>query len=76
VDLSSRARLALKVMLGWLAVQVGLGIATLLLLAMPVTLAAAHQAGAMVLFGIMLWVNHELRLVACTSSLAAVAFNG
>ena len=61
VDLSSRARLALNVMLGWLAVQVGLGIATLLLLA--VALAAAHQAGAMVLFGIMLWVNHELRLV-------------
>jgi heme a synthase len=64
VNLSSRARLALNVMLGWLAVQVGLGIATLLLLAVPVTLAAAHQAAAMVLFGIMLWVNHELRLVA------------
>jgi heme A synthase len=45
-------------------VQVGLGIATLLLLAVPVAMAAAHQASTMVLFGIMLWVNHELRLVA------------
>ncbi len=63
-ELSSRARLALNVLLGWLVVQVGLGITTLLLLALPLVLAAAHQAGAMVLFGIMLWVNHELRVVA------------
>ncbi len=44
----------------WLAVQVGLGIATLLL-QVPVALGAAHQAGAMVLFGLLLWANHSIR---------------
>jgi cytochrome c oxidase assembly protein subunit 15 len=62
-NLPPRARLALDVFLGWLAVQVALGITTLLLV-VPVGLAAAHQAGAMVLFGLSLWVNHELRCEA------------
>jgi cytochrome c oxidase assembly protein subunit 15 len=62
-NLPPRARLALDVFLGWLAVQVALGISTLLLV-VPVALAAAHQAGAMVLFGLSLWVNHELRCEA------------
>jgi cytochrome c oxidase assembly protein subunit 15 len=44
----------------WLAVQVGLGIATLLL-QVPVALGAAHQAGAMVLFGLLLWAIHAHR---------------
>jgi cytochrome c oxidase assembly protein subunit 15 len=44
----------------WLAVQVSLGIATLLL-QVPVALAALHQAGAMVLFGLILWANHAIR---------------
>ncbi|OHC68069.1 MAG: heme A synthase [Rhodocyclales bacterium GWA2_65_20] len=44
----------------WLAVQVGLGIATLLL-QVPVALAAAHQAGAMVLFGLLIWAGHAIR---------------
>lgn len=44
----------------WLAVQVSLGIATLLL-RVPVPLAAAHQAGAMVLFALLLWTNHAVR---------------
>ena len=44
----------------WLAVQFGLGIATLLL-QVPVALGAAHQAGAMVLFGLLLWANHAVR---------------
>jgi heme A synthase len=30
-------------------------------MAVPVALGAAHQGFAMVLFGLMLWVNHELR---------------
>jgi cytochrome c oxidase assembly protein subunit 15 len=47
----------------WLAVQVGLGIATLLL-QVPVALAATHQAGAMVLFGLLIWANHAIRRVA------------
>lgn len=55
-----RARVASAALVGWLAVQVGLGIATLLL-AVPVPLAAAHQAGALVFFALVLWVNHELR---------------
>ena len=51
------AALALAV---WLAIQFGLGVATLLK-QVPVTLGAAHQAGAMVLFGLLIWANHALR---------------
>ncbi|MDP3511934.1 MAG: COX15/CtaA family protein [Sulfuritalea sp.] len=54
------ARTPAVVLTLWLAVQVGLGIATLLL-QVPVALAAAHQAGAMVLFGLLLWTNHAIR---------------
>jgi cytochrome c oxidase assembly protein subunit 15 len=63
---SGRAPLAGAFMLGALGVQLALGIATLLHM-VPLGLAAAHQAGAMVLFGAVLWVNHELR-VPTTSS--------
>ncbi len=41
-------------------VQVGLGIATLLL-AVPVWLASAHQMGAMLLVTLCLWALHDLR---------------
>ncbi|MBO6520406.1 MAG: COX15/CtaA family protein [Rhodospirillales bacterium] len=41
-------------------VQVGLGIATLLLV-VPIPLAAAHQAGAVLLFGCAVWLRHGLR---------------
>lgn len=58
---SARARLAGSVLLVALAAQITLGIATLLL-AVPVALGAAHQGGAMVVFGIVLWLNHELRV--------------
>jgi cytochrome c oxidase assembly protein subunit 15 len=44
----------------WLAVQVSLGVATILL-QVPVALGAAHQAGAMVLCGILIWANHAIR---------------
>ncbi len=54
------ARIPAAVLTLWLAVQVSLGIATLLL-KVPVALGAAHQAGAMVLFGILLWTNHSIR---------------
>jgi len=54
------ARPAAVVLTLWLAVQVSLGIATLLL-QVPVALAAAHQAGAMVLFGLVIWANHAIR---------------
>ena len=59
--LSRRARLASHLLLLVFALQVTLGISTLLLV-VPVPLAAAHQAGAMVLFATVLWVNHRLRL--------------
>lgn len=59
--LPSRAHLACNLLLVVLALQIGLGIATLLHV-VPVPLAAAHQAGAMILFGTTLWVNHELRV--------------
>lgn len=61
--LSRGARLASDLLLLLFALQITLGIATLLL-AVPVPLAAAHQAGAMVLFASLLWLNHQLRLKA------------
>lgn len=63
-----RPRFAFDVLLIALVVQVGLGIATLLL-RVPVALAAAHQAGAMLLFGAVLWVNHELRTTGNSGAL-------
>ena len=58
---SGRARAAGTILLLALAAQITLGIATLLM-AVPVSLGAAHQGGAMVVFGILLWLNHELRV--------------
>lgn len=63
----ARARLAGSVLLAAVAVQISLGIATLLL-AVPVALGAAHQGGAMVVFGVLLWLNHELRVAAAAGS--------
>lgn len=60
VALPARARLAVHFLPGWLAVQMLLGIATLLYM-VPVPLAAAHQAGALVLFSLALFVQHALR---------------
>ena len=64
-DVSSRARLAATLLLAALAIQISLGIATLLL-AVPVALGAAHQGGSMLVFAALIWLNHELR-VARTS---------
>lgn len=57
---SSRARLGMHLLFAMLIVQVTLGISTLLLV-VPVPLAAAHQAGAMLLFTAALFVRHALR---------------
>lgn len=54
----ARARLAAHVLLAGLVGQVALGGATVVL-AVPVVLGVAHQAGAMVLFGLALWAVHE-----------------
>ena len=58
-ELPARARLALGLTLAMAVLQPGLGIATLLL-AVPISLAAAHQAGALALFTLALWAVHEL----------------
>ena len=57
------ARLACHLLLLALLLQIALGISTLLL-HVPVTLGAAHQAGAAILFTVALWVNHQLGQVA------------
>ena len=59
--LTARARLLTHLLLAALAVQIALGIATLLLV-VPVPLAAAHQAGALAVFTIALALNHALRV--------------
>ncbi|MBL6932370.1 MAG: COX15/CtaA family protein [Rhodospirillales bacterium] len=57
-DLAPRARLAVNCLGGVVLIQLGLGISTLLLV-IPVPLAAAHQAGAVVVFIIALWTVNE-----------------
>ena len=59
-DLTPRARLACHLLPGALALQIALGIAVLLLV-VPVALAAAHQAGAVILFSAALFAAHALR---------------
>jgi cytochrome c oxidase assembly protein subunit 15 len=59
-----RARVAAHLLLAMLAVQVTLGIATLVNV-VPLPLAAAHQAGALVLFALALNLAH-----ACTHAVA------
>ena len=57
---SYRAQRAAHLLLGWLAVQVLLGITTVVYVT-PVSLGAAHQAGALVLFTLALFAAHSLR---------------
>jgi heme a synthase len=59
-NLAPRALLGVNLMLVMLIIQIALGISTLLLV-VPVALAAAHQAGAMLLFGAALFTRHALR---------------
>ncbi|MCW5698827.1 MAG: COX15/CtaA family protein [Rhodospirillales bacterium] len=60
VPLAARPRLALFLFAVAVSLQLALGIATLLLF-VPVAIAAAHQAGAILLFTMALWVVFELR---------------
>ena len=57
---SREVRLAATLLLAMAGVQIALGIATLLL-QVPVALGSAHQAGAMVLFALSLWLAHANR---------------
>ncbi len=59
-DMPARARPAVNALLHTAILQVALGITTLLL-AVPVVLGAAHQAVAMLLFTIALYLVHALR---------------
>jgi len=55
-----RARGAAFAVMAMLAAQLALGIATLVN-GVPLGLAATHQAGAMILFGLVIRLNHRLR---------------
>ena len=59
-DSQSRARVGAHLLLAMLCVQLALGIATLVF-AVPLPLAALHQAGALLLFGLALNLAHALR---------------
>ena len=59
-DVPQRARTGGNVLLALLALQIALGIATLLFV-VPIPLAAAHQAGAVLVFAAALNVAHALR---------------
>lgn len=58
-ETSPRLSLALNLVLIMALAQPAFGIMTLLF-ATPVTLAAMHQTGALVLLGLIIWVAHEL----------------
>jgi cytochrome c oxidase assembly protein subunit 15 len=60
LPLSGSARLACTLLMVMLGIQISLGISTLLLV-VPLPLAAAHQAGAVLLLTAALWVNYQLR---------------
>ena len=60
VSLPFRTRVAFHNLPAMLAIQVTLGITTLLYV-VPVSLAAAHQAGALLLLSLALYLNHALR---------------
>lgn len=59
-QLSAGLRRAFDLLALMALVQAGLGIATLLLV-VPIPLAAAHQAGAVLLLSALLWALHRLR---------------
>jgi cytochrome c oxidase assembly protein subunit 15 len=59
VKLPARTRWGFHILLFILGIQITLGISTLLLF-VPVSLAATHQAGALILLTASLFVSHEL----------------
>jgi cytochrome c oxidase assembly protein subunit 15 len=63
LSLSPRARGACALVLAMVALQFGLGVATLVLV-VPVWLAALHQAGALALVTLTLWAVHQVRPAA------------
>lgn len=65
-NVSARTRLVIHGLLLMLVVQIALGISALLLI-VPVPLAAAHQAGALLVLSLALFANHELRTASAPS---------
>jgi heme a synthase len=59
-DLAPHRRLPAHILAGLVLVQAVLGITTLIFV-VPVDLAVAHQAGAVALFGVAIWVTHVFR---------------
>jgi cytochrome c oxidase assembly protein subunit 15 len=58
-DIGARTGVAANLLLLALSAQIALGISTLLL-RVPVALGAAHQGGAVVVFGLAIWLAHRL----------------
>jgi cytochrome c oxidase assembly protein subunit 15 len=69
-DLPKPARKALRALLAVAVLQVALGISTLLLV-VPIPLAAAHQAGAVLLLTAAIVLRHSLRAAAVMDARAA-----
>lgn len=59
--LPARVKVVSGLLGGMVALQIALGISTLLLV-VPIPLAASHQAGAFALIGLLIWALHELRV--------------
>jgi cytochrome c oxidase assembly protein subunit 15 len=57
---SPAAGIAVNALTAWVLIQAALGVATVLLI-VPLHLAAAHQAGAVILWTLALWVAFEMR---------------
>lgn len=60
VALTPRAKIALNSLITMSFIQVGLGISTLLLY-VPISLAALHQSGSLVLLSFAIWLSTELK---------------
>ena len=60
LELEAMTHTSIYILLAALTLQITLGISTLLLI-VPVSLAAAHQGGAVILLTAALFVNHQLR---------------
>ncbi|MDA3870231.1 MAG: COX15/CtaA family protein [Gammaproteobacteria bacterium] len=60
LELEAMTHTSIHLLLAALALQIALGISTLLLI-VPVSLAAAHQGGAVMLLTAALFLNHQLR---------------
>ena len=73
LEVPDEAGTAFNLLLAGVAIQVALGISTLLLV-VPIWLGALHQAGAILLLSLALWVLHHLRPVTQAREAAGVSY--